>query len=560
MACNLQRWCCGRLVTLTDIIRTEGNMKSLKWYTHRILLLSFSILIYACSSGSGGGSPVATTTVTGSVVAGPTSGAKVTVQTLTGSVVAGPVTSLVDGSYSIDIPTAELANDLIFEASNGTFDDEAEQSASGKGVTLGTLSAYATGGSLTAGAHMTIDPSSTIIRKMVAGGKSKSDAETIFSSAFGYTPDCSVKPAFVNMSTASSDKQRLSGLRIAAFSQLTKDLINDPAKQFELIDSLAEDLSDGVLDGNKSGVAVQTASGVDIPEDISNRFVSALVTFQASSLNKTKLTADKMGTLPFVKTALTDSYKVEYLPDMMAATQGKSKFQIKLTNRSDGSSASGKPVSLVPLMHMSTKNHTTTVEPVIDNNDGTYSCTVYYVMASMMNGVSMGVWELKVMIGNESATFYPTVDMPMGNTMLAKLTGIDDVMAGMTGDEKRTYFMYHDGLAAGSGGGYTFGLFLATKEGMMNFPAVTVGSQLKDQTGTPWTVTTILVQVSTDGTTWVDATDSGNGHWSATGLTGLSSGVSGKIYVKLTVNGEQKTTDGLAASSTNGYQTFTVVP
>lgn len=517
------------------------------------------IALAGCGSSGGGTGGGSTSTLSGSVLAGPANGATVTVKSGAGTVVAGPVTTGSDGSYTIAVPTSALSDDLVFEASSGTFDDEADQSAAGKGVPLGALSAYVKGGTLAAGSQVTIDPSSTIVRKMIAGGASKTTAESAFNSAFGYTPDCSVRPAFVNMSTASSDKQRLAGIRIAAFSQLTKDLINDPAKQFEMIDALADDLSDGVLDGKKSGAPLQTASGVAIPEDISNRFVSALVTFQASSLNKTKLTMDKMGSLPFVKTALTPSYKVEYQPGTMAAALGKSKFKIKLTNRSDGLPAAGKAVSLVPLMHMPTKNHTTTVEPVADNGDGTYSCTVYYVMASMMNGVSMGVWELKVTIGGETAVFYPTVAMPMGNTMLTKLTGVNDAMAGMTGTEKRTYFLYHDGLAA-SGGGYTFGLFLATKEGMMDFPAVVVGNQLKDQAGTPWTVSAITVQVSTDGTTWTDAVDSGNGHWSVTGLTGLSAGVSGKIYVKLTVNGEQKTTDGLAAAATNGYQTFTVVP
>jgi hypothetical protein len=178
----------------------------------------------------------------------------------------------------------------------------------------------------------------------------------------------------------------------------------------------------------------------------------------------------------------------------------------------------------------------------------------------MSNGMSMGIWQLRVGIGSETAYFYPSVAMAGGTTTLAKLTGINDSISGIAGLEKRTYFLFSDNLTAGAGGSYSFGLFLATKENMENFPAVKVGSQLKDQSGTAWTVNTISVQASTDGTTWVNATDSGNGHWSAAGLTGLSAGVSAKIYVKVTVNGEQKTTDGAAPSTTNGYQTFTVIP
>lgn len=535
-------------------------MKRLSFCRKKLVLLCIAVLLSGCGGGSDGSSPVATTTVSGSIFAGPTAGADVTAKTTAGRVVAGPVKSGSDGSFSMVIPTSELANDLVFEASSGTFDDEAEQTASGRGLTLGTLSAFVNGSSLAAGAQVTLDPSSTIIRKMVAGGKSKTGAESSFNAAFGYTPDCSVKPAFVNMSTASTDRQRLAGLRIAAFSQLNKDLFNDPAKQFELIDALAEDLSDDTLDGRKSGAEVKTASGAAIPDDIGNRFVAALVAFQASTLNKSKLTPDKIGPLPFSKMATTSSYKVEYIPGTTAATQGRTSFRIKLTNRSDGTPAAGKTVTLLPYMYMATKSHTTPSDQVVDNGDGTYSCDVYYVMASMSNGISMGIWQLKVNIGNETAYFYPNVAMPSGTTTLAKLTGINDSISGAAGPEKRTYFLFRDALAAGTGGSYTFGLYLATKESMLSFPAVKTGSQLKDQTGTAWTVNTISVQVSTDGTTWLSATDSGNGHWSAGGLTGLSSGVTGKIRVKVIVNGEQKTTDGAAVSATNGYQTFTVTP
>jgi hypothetical protein len=499
------------------------------------------------------------TSVNGSVMAGPTSGAKITVKTIDGTIVAGPVTSASDGSYTVAIPTSLLTDDLIFEANEGTFEDEAETSSSGHNVPLGTLSAHVSGGSLREGAHVSLDPSSTIIRKMVAGGKSKTEAESAFNAAFGYTPDSSVRPAFVNMSTASSEKQRLSGVRIAAFSQLTKDLANDPAKQFEMIDAMAQDLSDGSLDGKKSGSEVRTASGIVLPEDMSNHYVTALVDFQTSSLNKCKLTTDKLGALPFNKFADTVSYKVEYIPGAVPATMGRTDFKIRLTNKSDGTPAVGKNVTLLPYMYMSTKSHTTPADPVIDNGDGTYSCSVYFVMASMSNGVSMGIWQLKVNIDAESASLYPTVAMASGFTTLAKLTGINDSISGLAGPEKRTYFLFRDSLTAGAGG-YSFGLYLATKENMLSFPAVKTGSQLTDQSGTPWTVNSMSVQLSTDATTWIDATNSGNGHWLASGLTGLTPGVSGKIYVRLTVNGEQKSTDGAVIGAANGYQTFTVIP
>jgi hypothetical protein len=517
-------------------------------------MLILPLLVFGCG-GSGGDSP-STTTVSGVVMAGPANGSSVTVKNGAGTLVAGPVMTSSNGSYTVSIPITALAADLIFEANGGTFPDEATGTA---GVAMGGLSAHVPAGTLSSGVNLTIDPSSTIIRKMVGGGMTRTAAMTAFNSAFGYTPDSTVKPSFCNMSTASSDKERLAGLRAAAFSQLTMDLGLAPEKQFELIEALANDLSDSVLDGMKNGVAVTTASGTAVPEDIYSRFTSALMSYYTSARNKSDLRADRIGSLPFAKTALTTSYKVEYLPGTMAPVQGKSSFRIRLTNRSDNSPAAGKIVTLTPFMFMATKSHTTPADPVVDNGDGTYSCTVYYVMSTMMNGASMGIWQLKVTIGTESVNFYPTVAMPMGNTMLTKLSGVTDSILMPAGLEKRTYFLFRDGLAAGAGG-YSFGIFLATKETLTNFPSVKVADQLKDQNGNFWTVSSIVMQVSTDGTNWISATDTGNGHWSVSGLTGLTSGVQGNVHVKLFVNNEQKTTNGFALDGTNGYQTFMVTP
>lgn len=524
-------------------------------------LLTLGFILSACGGSSD--STNTGTTVSGVVMAGPASGTKVKVKSVLGnySTTSAPTNS--NGAFQITLPDSLLSGDLIFEASGGTFPDEATATA---GVTLGTLSAHVAAGTLAAGANVTIDPASTIICELVKGGKSRTAAVADFAAAFGYTPDGTIKPVFAGISSAATTAQRLAGLRAAAFSQLAKDLGIIPAKQHELILALAEDLADGTLDGLKTGgAAVTTASAILIPTDIANRFSNALMTFQMdASLNKSKLTPDKIGAPPFVKKALTDSYLVEYLPGTMAAATGKTMFKIKLTNRSDGTAASGKTVTLRPYMYMATKSHSTPMEAVTDNGDGTYSCTVYYVMSSAMNGISMGVWELKVTVdGTESTRFFPVVGMPMGSTTLAKLNGVGDSIMGMAGLEKRTWFLFNDGLS-GMSGNNTFKLFLATKEmgSMLTFPAVRISDTLLDQNGTPWTVTSIVVEVSTDKTTWIPATDAGNGHWSTAGLTGLTAGTAGKIYVRLTVNGELKTTDGLAlaADGSNGYQTFTVTP
>jgi hypothetical protein len=536
-------------------------MTSLRKYLYFLLLPTLLLLMVGCGgSSSSDNNSVPTVSVSGTVHAGPVSGATVTVTTPAGGVVAGPVTTGSDGSYTIAIPTTALAGDLVFEASGGTFPDEAVPTATN--VPLTSLSAFVAAGTMAGGANVTVDPSSTIIRKLIASGKSKAAAETAFRNAFGYTPDCSIRPTFANISTNATDMQRLAGIRAAAFSQLNKELTGDPARQFEVLQSLASDLGDDVLDGRNNGAPVVTASGTAIPEDICNRFSGALIDFQTSANNRTRMTPDRIGTPVFAKTALTPSYKVEYLPGTMAAAQGKTSFKIRLTERSSGAAAPGKSVTLFPYMYMATKSHTSPVYPVVvDNNDGTYSCTVYYVMPTMMNGVSMGVWKLTVKVGTEAADFFPTVAMSMGSTSLTKLTGINDAISTMAGPEKRTYFLFNDGLVSNSGS-YSFGLFLATKENMLSFPQVTVGSQLKDASGATWTVNEIEVLVSTNLTEWLNATDIGNGRWSVSGLTGLAPGVTGKVYVKLLVNGEQKTTNGssIAADGLNAYQTFSVIP
>lgn len=483
------------------------------------------------------------------VMAGPASGSTVTVKTTAGTVVAGPVSTGTDGSYSIVIPNSALTGDLIFEASGGTFTDEATATGS---VTMGTLTSHCAAGSLTSGATIAIDPSSTIIQKLIAGGKTRAAAESAYAAAFGYTPDNSVKPVFAGMSSASTTAQRLAGLRAAAFSQLAKDLTLSPDKQFEMINAIAADLADGTLDGGAS-VATKT-----LPADLSNRFGQALMDFQKSSGNKSKLTADKIGAPPFAKKVLTASYIVEYVPGMMAASQGKTTFKIKLSNL-DGSAASGKTITLMPKMYMASMSHSTPVDTVVESaTPGTYDCTVYYLMAS---GSGMGIWEMKVMIGMETATFYPPVAMSMGTTSRATLKGLSDVIGSMMGmgTSKRTYYIFNDSSTFGMSS--TLKLFIAAADDsmMMKFPAVSVGSTLHNEMNVARTVATMTVAASTDnGTTWSDLTSSATGHWSVSGLTGLAAG--GTVRVRITVDGEQKTTDGTAAvAGTNDFATFTVV-
>jgi len=531
-------------------------MRGKRFFALSALMVLALIALYACGGGSS--DSLATTTITGSVFAAPVDGASVSVKDTSGNTVAGPVTTATDGTFSIVVPTASLAADLVFESTGGTFTDE----ATGAVTTAATLGAVAPGGSLSSGSSVNIDPSSTIVYHMVtAHGKTINEAETDFQGAFGYTPDISITP--VNAPPSGTDMSGcLSGLRAITFSKLTEDLGLTPEHQFALLGALAGDLDDGQLDGINGAAPVTIVTGTNMPEDIQNRFEHALTWLLSdSTVNHTGLTPDQIEILPFSKVALTDTYRVEYVPGMMAAQQGKTTFKIRITRRSDGSAATGLAVSLMPMMYMTAHNHSSPVDTVTEdvNDSGTYICTVYYLMASMMSGSSMGYWELKVMIGGmqgETATFYPVVGMAMGSdTVRATLKGQNDLIASMTGTENRTYYLFNDGVDVSS-----FDLFIAAKESMMSYPAISAGTVLHDESGATWTVNPIEVAVSTDETNWIPATDYTGGHWSVSGLSGLTADVTGTIYIKITINGEQKTTDGSAVSGANGYAAFTVTP
>ena len=521
-------------------------MKSLKWFPHSLIAVSMLFLISACggsngSSNNDGGAT--TTTVTGSVYASSVDGASVTIKNASGATVAGPVTTAADGTYSVSIPTSALSGNLTFEADGGTFSDE----ATGATTTAGRLAAYIAGGTLTGSSSVHLDPSSTVLHDLVAGatGTSLSGAKTTFSNCFGFNPDNTVAPK--NPDTVVTDgadaAQRLAALRAAAFSQLAKDLGLTPDQQFALIIALAKDLEDGVLDGNNDTAAsIEIVPGTNLPADIMTRFAAALATVS--------------------NVRLTNTYRVEYVPGMMASKQGKSQFQIKVTKRSDSSAATGLSLKLMPLMHMASgMNHSTPVDGVTESaTAGTYNCTAYYLMAS---GPTMGFWDLKVKINDgvntETAMFFPPVGMAMGSdTVRATLYGPDDIVSSMTGTQYNKYYLFKDGAVTVAGS--TLNLFITHAEMMnMNFKPASAGLVLSSPTGT---ITAMSVQAAMDSAfiSPLTATDNGNGHWSIPGLTGLVSTQTTTVYVKMSVNGQDKTTNGAAASGSNAYTSFVVTP
>ena len=531
-----------------------------------VCILSALVIAAGLTGCNSGSSSSSTTTISGTVFAAAVNGASCEIQRTDASTVAGPFTTAADGNYSIQIPEAELGNDLILSCSGGSYTDEAD----GSTQTAGTLSAFISGGTVGNGDQVHATAGSTIIEHLIsAHNKSLTDAQDAFENAFGYLPDTSIAPTdATNPAVGASGDRLLAGLRAAAFSQMTQDLGLTADQQFVLITALARDLSDGSLDGDDNNGAVSIDGSTDLPLDIQSRFSLAMLNFRDGGNDNTGLSNDAIGNLPFAKTVLTNSYKVEYLPGMMMAMEGKTRFQIRLTRLADDQPATGTSVTLMPMMHMATMNHATPVDGACTESAtaGTYDCTIYYLMASsMMNGTSMGYWDLNVMIGGmmgESAHFHPQVMMAMGgDTPRADLKGIDDKIMDMMAMVSRRYHIFTSDLSANMGN-YDFQVFIAARESMMSMPALIDGSTLNGGETYELIPGTIIVEMSTtDPSTgapaWTPATSDGNGYWTAN-LSGLANGLEGQIYVRLSVSGEQKTTDGTA----NGldYATFTVTP
>jgi hypothetical protein len=522
----------------------------------RFTVLSASVAtLVACSSAdtaTPANTPTAVT-ISGSIFAAPVSQATLTVKNGNGDTVVEPMTTNADSTYTIDMLDTDLASDLVFESTGGEFTDE---TTGNPNVTAGAMSAYVAGATLSSGDSVHVTPGTTITADMVTKHNSTlTTAKTYFSRTFGYNPDILVKPVDITTDAAltASDESRFAGFYAAAFSKLANDIGLGDDKQFGMFSDMAKDLSDGELDGlDSAGDPVTIGTSTNILKDF-------------------------IDTVGSYKTAETQTYKITYDPLSMMTSHGKAHFQISVTDKSDapqpGLVTSGE-LKVMPMMYMNAGHkHTTPMGEITESGTaGTYDVTLYYVMASRMGEMAeisfsaMGTWDLKVSIGSESVHFYPNVMMAMGDTVVAQLkaqnSGTDTVM-NMDGlEESRTYFIFRENLdESGNGPNYTFEMFLATRDTMMDFPVVDKGETLDSAAG-PITLTSVDVQVSTDGTnfTSADNPDDSTGYFSLSGLD-ISGG---KLYVKLTVDDELKTTDGLPADNstdpddTNMHAVFTV--
>jgi hypothetical protein len=284
-----------------------------------------------------------------------------------------------------------------------------------------------------------------------------------------------------------------------------------------------------------------------ISRAVTGAFLTLLLSFTACGKTTTEYVT---------VSAPASTYLVEYIPGMMEAAMGKTTFKLRVRTRADYLPATGLAITLKPLMTMPTYSHSAPADEVTESaTPGTYDCAIYYQMAS---GAGMGYWTVTVTVGTEKVDLYPSVAMAMGtDTTLVRLWGVSDVGAG--GMSTTKYVIFRDGPLTAAAG--SLKLYLARSENMMmDFKPVYVGATLAGPTGA---VTSVTLAASVDAafTTPLAASHSANGHWSVD-VSSLSpaAGTQATVYLKLNVNGENKTTDGNVLSSGNGSIAFKVTP
>lgn len=537
-----------------------------------IIALPLSMALISCDSSDGGnksGDNVTTEVVSlsGTVFASSVSGAEVTIKSIQGDTLAGPASTGSDGSFTLDLNTSYLASDLTIVAQGGRYRDE----ATGETKPASELSAHFAGDTLIDGSTTSLTPGSSIVQRLVASGMTHGEALTAFETTSGYQPETSVAPLDItDAANSGADSGQLkAGLRAAAFSQLAKDLEVD---QFELITALSTDLADGAQDGQANGSPVAIGNGgASLPTDASARFAQSLIHLFQSDRNLSSLDNNQIGQLPSPGTVVTENFRVTFSEGDDGSSMGKDMFQLTVTDLNNNPITDLSP-TIRPHMNMSGGHaHATAVGGVTNNQDGSYDTDIYYVMPSVMaNGNATGWWQLNVCLGGvdampamadagmdhdamghdtastecsgDEATFYPTVAMAMGVKGVLK-GGDNDQVPNMRaeGMKGRVYHVFKDSIHQHDDD-YHAHVYIAVTENLHNFPGLTQGLTLNEGMGHALMVNTLLVEFSADnGATWVAATNGHHGGMWAADMPGTAD----KLRVKLSVNGEVKTEDGL---------------
>jgi hypothetical protein len=267
--------------------------------------------------------------------------------------------------------------------------------------------------------------------------------------------------------------------------------------------------------------------------------------------------------------------KVTYTPPMdnpEMNVHGKNTFTLTITDTA-GSPVTGliggTDLKVMPMMYMADRMHATPVGEIVETDPGVsgiYNVTVYYLMPSrMMNGDTMGTWDLKVMVNMKTVHFYPNIKMAMmNNTAKVTLKGVNDEAIMMGLPSPRPYHIFRDGNPVVNGSNYDFNLFITPMETMQSFPPLVDQMTLNPGETNEYLVDGIDIHVSVNDGAWNSNKDmdNGDGKWTLNALqldTDPVNPTTNTIKVRLIVSGETKTTDGLdVVADTNDFATFTV--
>lgn len=565
-----------------------------------LLLVVAAGVISGCSSSSNSGDGSdAKTTINGQAIAGAVDGL-VTVSNADGTQLASGVVTA--GAFQVEIPNSALVGELDFEVT-GQYRDEV--STNTVNVDANPLGLRTPAGHFQAGqaGNAPVTPGSSVVRNLVnTHGKTLAAAGDLFEDALGYQPDLGAKPFDPSAAAPAeaSGADNNAAFRAGLFSQLANDLGLSGDNLAALPTALAQDLSDGALDGmdetgNPVSVAGLNLQTLHAAKPLPFRALEAYSSFAGSDKNAASLSTPD-GKMPAVTYDLPGSVKrvtvgsrgvdvkletTAALPFMPGFWTARVAHKVTLTDAATGlpidvtSDAEIVDVSQYPFMKMlSGHNHSSPHGHMADKSDavnGNYIMDTYYVMGSEMMGMSrpMGSWEYAVNLGQDTdadgeadqtikVRFHPKVMMPMADVLVSTVSNAADQWTGMMGAGPRPYRVWLHEVSA-SGADHDVTVFATTSDmsmpmggmdmggghGSMSFPAVYTGQTLGMNPGV--TLNAVVVEMSADGSNWVTADaitamgGTGTGRYQAA-VTGLNTAAQGTLHVRLTVNGNVMTT------------------
>jgi len=539
-----------------------------------------------------------TTSISGLAIAGAVTG-NITARDANGASLA--TGSVNNGVFSLSLDNAALAAPLMFEVT-GTYRDE----VSGQPVTLTTsnpLALYAAANHFQAGqaGHAPITPDTSIICAMVQNGSTLAEAETAFQNAFGYLPDMSASPFDPYTTTISSQTaaDQEAAFRVGLMSQLGADLGLNATDLATMPALFAADLADGNLDGlDALNAHINfTSSSVDLytmhtTTPLPNRLMMSVSNFAGSAANVAGVAPPTMGLPPLRGDAagttkslsLADGTIINVTMDSVYASPFQAGFRSVRTNHKFTLTyaATGLPytatnIMVMPMMYMNSGHNHGSPHLMVDSiqaASGIYTSDIYYLMASGMNGMPMGQWELDVQLGDNTiganmmdpyahALFYPNVMMNMGTDVLMdRLNSANDTWTNMMGmTAPREYRVWLKDITV-NGLNHDVTVFVSTQNmanmsmgampmahSPMSFPAVYVGQTLEGplsgMSRPTYNLASVAVTINGSAATPVMMGMMNTGEYRVVGLPGLTSAAPATLDITLTVDGNvMKTTAG----------------